>query len=96
MNTSALNTIPNESARVTVDTFKSLLAVKGLQYHVSWKWAGQSRVGILVVTKGIEAIDKEAYSRNSMRWSDGDKTLDRIHTGAPKHQAVQALLTRLS
>lgn len=96
MNISALNTIRTESARVTVDTFKSLLLVKGLQYHVSWKWAGQARVGILVVTEGTKAIDKQAYSRNSMLWNDGDKTLDRIHTGAPKHRAVQALLARLS
>lgn len=91
----------NRTAAETVKAFNSLLAEKGLTFHIVDQLVGEERHGLISVRLAglgnafAKALDKEMYRRSSVSWSSADAQLGRPRTGGPKHLALLALVARL-
>lgn len=84
---SSLNNLP--SARVTTDEFKSICNALHLRWVIDWKWEGRNRAGVLkVYDRHGNLKARVMYGRSTQMWGEGDRGLDRVRTGSPKHLAV--------
>jgi hypothetical protein len=76
-------------ARVTTDEFKSFCDAQDLRWLIAWKWEGRNRAGVLKVYDRDDNLKaRVVYDRNTQMWGNGDRGLDRVRTGSPKHLAV--------
>lgn len=93
--TAVLSTVASPAE--TLSHFHQLLTSNDFYYDITWKWAGRSRFGVIKVYDRSDAIvERQAFERNTQRWTERDEVLGRMHFASPKHRALSALVVRIS
>lgn len=90
----------HEPTAVTAGRFHSLLKRRGLEYGITYQWAGRCRHGVIeVFDKALGPFDGavayERFSRSTHLWTKADGRIGTMRTDSPKHLAVKALVVTL-
>lgn len=83
-------------ARMSVDELRRLAAANKLELHLTWRWVGRSRHGVLTVTKDGIQLFSESFSRSTRMWGAGDEKFELVRTGSPKHRVVMKAVASLT